>query len=97
MRIQEIKANFVSLFRKKTFILTLLLIVIVFLLSTVFLIINSNKSSQQSDKTWQIELNYNSNVKKLSLEKLTVINRKTVPDQRNALFSPFKLQVLGKN
>ena len=97
MNIPEIKVKFVSLFRKKTFILAGALSIIVFLLSTSLLIINSNKSSQQPDKTWQIEVTYNSNVKKLSLDKLIVINRKTVPDERSALYSPFKLQVLGKN
>lgn len=97
MNIREIKVKIVNLFRKKTFILTGLFLIIVFLLSTALLIINSNKSSQQLDKTWQIEVTYNSNAKKLSLDKLTVINRKTVPDERNALYSPFKLQVLGKN
>jgi hypothetical protein len=97
MNIQEIKVKIVSLFRKKTFILTGLIFIIIFLLSTAVLIIISNKSSILPDKTWQIELNYNANAKKLSLEKLTIINRKTVPDQRSGLYSPFKLQVLGKN
>lgn len=97
MNVQEINVKFVNLFRKKTFILMGLLIIIVFFLSTILIIINSNKSSQQPDRTWQIELIYNSNTKKISLENLTVISRKTVPDQRNALYSPFKLQVLGKN
>jgi len=97
MNLQGIKEKVRTFLRKKIFILAGLLIIIVFLLSTALLVINSNKSPQQFDKTWQIELNYNSNVKKLSLEKLTVINRKTVPDERNALYSPFKLQVLNKN
>ena len=97
MNIREIKVKIVNLFRKKTFILTGLFLIIVFLLSTALLIINSNKSSQQPDKTWQIEVTYNSNAKKLSLDKLTVINRKTVPDQRNALYAPYTLEVLDKN
>jgi hypothetical protein len=96
MNLQEIKVKFAALFRKKTFLFAGLLIV-TFILLTIFLIVNGSNKSQQLDKTWQIDLTYNSNTKKLSLEKLTVINRKTIPDQRNALYSPFKLQVLGKN
>ncbi|MCL6096753.1 MAG: cohesin domain-containing protein [Patescibacteria group bacterium] len=97
MNIRGIKVKIVNLFREKTFILTGLFLIIVFLLSTALLIINSNKPSQQPDKTWEINLTYNSNSKKLSLEKLAVVNRKTVPDLRNALYSSYKLQVLGKN
>lgn len=96
MNLRGIKLKLANLFRKKTFLLAGLLIIALFS-SAFFFIIKSSKVPQELDKTWQIELIYNNDAKKLSLEKLTVINRKTVPDKRNALYSPYKLEVLGKN
>ncbi len=96
MNFAEVKAKFASLLGKKSLLLAGLLILTLFI-SAIFLISRNSKVSPQPDKTWEIDVTYNSNTKKLSLEKVTVVSMKTVPDQRNALFSPYKLQVLGKN
>ncbi|MCL5434991.1 MAG: cohesin domain-containing protein [Patescibacteria group bacterium] len=96
MSFVEIEEKAVSFLGKKSFLLAGFLGLIL-LAAIIFLIPKNSKITPQPDKTWEINLTYNSSSKKLSLEKLTVVNRKTVPDQRNALYSPYKLQVLGKN
>jgi hypothetical protein len=96
MNFQEVKTKFISLFGKKFFLLVGFLVLIL-LTSAIFLISKNSKAIPAPDKTWEINLSYKSDSQKLSLDKLTIVNRRTVPDERNAMFSAYELQVLGKN
>lgn len=96
MNLHEIKEKAKILLRKKTFILAALLIITLFL-SIIVVISKKSSVSEAPAKAWQINLSYNSDTKKLSLENLTIINRKIIADQRAAAYSPYVLEVLDKN
>ncbi len=92
MNFSEIKAKAKSFLKRKTFILGA---VIFFLFLSTLILIAGNFLIPQ-DKSWQINLIYNSTSGKLSLEKLALLQTKIIPDERGALYSPYSLKVLDK-
>ena len=92
MNFSEIKVKAKSFLKRKTFILG----IVIFLLLVTSIILIAGKFLISQDKSWQINLVYNSSTKKLSLEKLTLLQTKIVPDGRGALYSPYSLKVLDK-
>ncbi len=90
MNLQKFKAFLIN---KKNYLIAVLAILIILILSGIYLI-NSIKTKEVTEKTWQLELTYNQTSQKLILDKLNLINGQYIPDQRNSLYSPYKLEVL---
>ena len=93
MNFQKFKA---FLKNKKNYIISALVILMIVLLSGIYFV-NSFKTKETADKTWQLELTYNQVSQKLILDKLNLINGQYIPDQRNSLYSPYKLEVFDKS
>lgn len=99
--------NLINLFKNLSSIKRLLLIIFfIFVLLIVPAIViisgkagNSNKEppafSKSTDKTWEIILIYDTNQDKISLKKLTLLNKKITSDYRSAEFSNYKLKVFS--
>ena len=96
MSLQKLRVKTTGFFKVKKNLIILALLSVTLIFSAVFLISKMGVSNL-SEKTLQIDLNYNIKNKKLTLNKLTVLNRKTISDERAALYSQYKLQVLDKN
>ncbi len=94
MNLRKLKEKALIFLKKKTVIVFIILALIIVLASA--LIILTNRSLAVKEKSWEIDLTYNSSTKKLSLDKLTLLNQQTITDQRGALYSPYKLEVLDK-
>lgn len=83
---------------------TLLILFALALLAGIPLVIMVGSNSKRvpdkinsSEKTWEIILDYNNQQNKISLKKLTLLNKKITPDYRSAKFSSFELQVLDSS
>ena len=92
MNFLDIKEKAKSLLKRKTFILG----IVIFLLLITSIILIAGNFFISKDKSWQINLIYNSSSKKLTLENLTLLQTKVIPDERGALYSPYSLKVLDK-
>lgn len=94
MNFQKFREKTVNFLKTKKNLLIILLIFVILSLSAAVFIIGNNSNPLQ-DKSWELNLIFNKNTQKLSLEKLRIIDRKTIVDERQALYSPYKLEVLN--
>ncbi|GEM_PF-2664345 len=100
----------ISVFSQTRRTILLLIILLVFLVPSLFLYLNKSskivttpeqKTNQdknaETPKTWEIIVSYDQKTQKLSLKKLTLINKRILPDPRAAQFSSYELSLLSND
>jgi hypothetical protein len=94
MNFQKFKEKTINFFKTKKNFWAPFLIFFVVVFTIVFVIGSSFNS--QKNKSWELTVAYSQSSKKIVLDNLKVINRKTIVDERQAMYSPYKLELLNE-